>query len=318
MLLPRAVAALGDAAGIWTRRQAMEAGLSAKQIDALLRSGVWQALQRGIYCDGGTTPHAVQRAGAACLAAGNGSVATGRTAARAHRLPLIDDDDPATGRRQVDLDDVVTRPGVHRAPRRSAHRPAQLLLAQEVLDAHDVVLVSGVRVTSPARTLFWLARELDFCAAVAATDHALRSGDVTKPDLWALAKRLRGHRGVVAFRQVVAFADERAESALESVTRVVVTAPDLPLWTPQLKVRADGRVVARVDLGNDELQVAVEADGGAHHSGPAVAKDHARDELIGAGQWHAVHVSWFDARVRPDSVRARVRAVARERARAVA
>ncbi len=175
--------------------------------------------------------------------------------------------------------------------------------------------MAGVRVMSPSRTLFWLAREVSFAAAVAAADHALRSGAVTKPELWTLAHRLSGHRGVVAFRRVVDFADERAETAFESVTRVVVTAPDLPAWTPQLKVRSGGRIVARVDLGNEQLRLAVEADGGAHHSGPAVAKDRIRDETVGAGGWYAVHVSWFDARVRPDSVRARVRTVALARAR---
>lgn len=318
MLLPPAVAALGDAAGIWTRRQALAAGLTAGEVDTLLRSGSWQTLQRGIYCDGGTTPHPAQRAGAACLAAGAGSVAVGRTAARVHGMPLIDDDDPATDSRQLCFDDVITAAGVHRAPRLTPDRTAGLVLGQEILDGQDVVLVSGVRVTSPARTLFWLARELSFAAAVAATDHALRSEAVTKPELSALALRLAGHRGVVAFRRVVDFADERAETAFESVTRVVVTAPELPAWTPQLRVRSGGRVVARVDLGNERLRLAVESDGGAHHSGEAVAKDRARDEMVGAGGWYAVHVSWFDARVRPASVRARVRKVAAERLRDVA
>ena len=321
MRIPPAVAALGDAAGIWTRRQALSAGLTAGQVDARLRSGTWQTLHRGIYCDGGTTPHPAQRAGAACLAAGAGSVATGRTAARVHGLPLVDDDDPATGSCQHGLDDVATKSGVHRARRLgtgSPDVPATLALSQEVFEPEDVVLVSGVRVTTPARTLFHLAREQTFGAAVAAADHALRSESVTKEELSTLAARLGGRRGIVAFRRVVDFADARAETAFESVTRVVVTAPDLPAWTPQLKVRLGDRVVARVDLGNDALRLAVESDGGAHHSGTAVARDRTRDALIGAGGWYAVHVTWYDARVRPDSVRARVRAVALERSRAAA
>jgi hypothetical protein len=317
VLLPAAVAALGDAAGVWTRRQALAAGLTAHQIDALLANGSWQTLQRGIYTDGGTTPHPVQRAGGACLAAGKGSVAAGRTAARVHRFPLIDDDDPATGSRQIGIDEVVLGDGVHRATRGRGSIPsARLLLpSQELLLPGDITRVSGVRVMSQARTLFWLARELTFEAAVAATDHALRTRAVTKQDLWALADRLAGRRGVIAFRRVIAFADDRAETALESVTRVVVTAPDLPPWTPQLKVRSGGRILARVDLGNEQLQLAVEADGGAHHSGPAVAKDRMRDEVVGRLDWHAVHVTWFDARMQPAQVRARVRTVAGERAR---
>lgn len=316
MLLPPAVAALGDVAGTWTRRQALAAGLTAGQIDARLAAGLWQVLQRGVYTDGGTTPHPTQRAGAACLAGGRGAVAAGRTAARVHRFPLIDDEDPATGRREIGIDEVALRAGVHRAARavdRPAATPGMLRMSQELLPPEDVVRVSGVRVMTKVRTLFCLARDLPFEAAVAATDHALRVGDVTKDELTALAERLAGQRGVTAFRRVIAFADPRAESVHESVTRVVVTTPELPEWTPQLKVRSKGRVVARVDLGNDSLRLAVEADGAAFHSGKAVAKDRTRDELIGRLAWHAVHVSWFDARVRQDAVRARVRGVAAAR-----
>lgn len=316
MLLPPAVAALGDAAGVWTRQQALAAGLTAGQIDARLAAGLWQVLQRGVYTDGGTTPHPAQRAGAACLAGGRGAVAAGRTAARVHRIPLIDDDDPATGRRDIGIDEVALRAGVHRATRTidvPSSEPRTLRMSQEILLPEDVVRVSGVRVMTKVRTLFCLARDLPFEAAVAATDHALRAGDVTKDELTRLAERLAGYRGITAFRRVIAFADERAESVHESVTRVVVTSPELPEWTPQLKIRSGGRIVARVDLGNDAFLLAVEADGTAFHSGKAVAKDHSRDELIGRLSWHAVHVSWFDARVRQDAVRARVRAVAATR-----
>ena len=313
MLLPHAAAALGDAAGIWTRQQALAAGYTAGQIDTRRAMGLWQVLQRGVYTDGGTPPHPAQRAGAACLAGGRGAVAAGRTAARVHLFPLIDDEDPATGRCEIGIDEVALREGVHRASRAvdvPARQPGTLLMSQQQLPPQDVVLVSGVRVMTKARTLFSLARDLPFEAAVAATDHALRAGDVTKEDLETLAERLAGHRGVTAFRRVIAFADERAESVHESVTRVVVTGPDLPEWTPQLRVRSDGRIVARVDLGNNAFRLAVEADGTAFHSGKAVAKDHTRDELIGRLGWHAVHVSWFDARVRPEAVRARVRTAA--------
>jgi hypothetical protein len=305
-----AVAALGSAGGVWTRTQAHAAGLTRAQVERLLRAGTWQPLQRGIYTDGGTQPHPTQRAAAACLAAGPGAVALGRTAARVHGLPLVDDDDPATGRRQHLVDDVATREGTHRVVRRARSAgERELVVSQAVLPPEDVVLVSGVRVASAARTLFELARVLEPAAAVAATDHGLRTGTVDLDQLVAQASRLEGHRGVVAFRRVLELADARAESAFESVTRVVVSGDGMPAWTPQLPVLVDGRLVARLDLGNEALRLAVESDGGAHHSGAAVARDRARDDVIGRGGWYAVHLSWYDVRRRPGQVRARIRAV---------
>lgn len=106
------LSSLGDGtSGVWTRAQARRL-LTATQVDELVRTGVWQVLWRGVYADGGFVASAEQRAIAAVLATGGAdqplpawdgsgrtvlrAVASGRTAARVWRCPLIDDDDPAT------------------------------------------------------------------------------------------------------------------------------------------------------------------------------------------------------------------------------
>lgn len=120
------VSGLGHAtSGVWTRAQALVL-LRPGQVDELVRSGTWQVLWRGVYADGGIVVAPEQRAIAAVLAvggadqpsaagAGDGqrprTAASARTAARAWGLPLIDDDEPATGAVEHLLDHVaVGRP----------------------------------------------------------------------------------------------------------------------------------------------------------------------------------------------------------------
>jgi hypothetical protein len=145
-------------AGVWTRAAALQA-LPPGRIRAHLRNGTWQAVHRGIYTDGGVVLAPEQRAFAAVLAAGGASqsldawraVASTRTAARVWQLPLIDDDDPATGAQEQHLDEVAVRRPCGRAGALTGHVLA--LGPDEVLRRG-----SGLLITSVQRTLLDCAR----------------------------------------------------------------------------------------------------------------------------------------------------------------
>lgn len=279
--------------GVWTRRVALQA-LTPGEIDARLRAGTWQVVWPGTYADAGHVLDAEQRAVAAVLAsrarrAGRPAVACLRTAARLHGLPLVDDDDPSTGRREHRIEHVAV----------DRHVPA-LRLTGRVLHRHQLVLAPhevlrlpcGVLATTVARTLRDCARVLRPEALVCAADVALRRHLVALDEL---AGQLRPR------------ADAGAESPAETLARLLLQ-PVLPSLVPQVEVRdARGRIVARVDLGDPKARFAVECDGKRGHAGDVmVAKDRRRDALTAALGWHVERVTWHELRTAGPAVVRRV------------
>jgi hypothetical protein len=302
------LSSLGDSShGVWTRKQARQL-LSDGQIDTFVRLGVWQVLWRGVYADGGFVPDAEQRGHAAVLAVGGAAqygtpalgrhpliaVACRRTAARVWQFPLIDDADPATRSSQHLLDDVAvarTLPRQHSAGR-------TLLPWCCPLPREDVLrLVSGLWVTTPARTLLDCAAVLTHEALVCALDDSLHRSVVTREELNAAVGASRGRRGAVRLAAAVAAADGRAESPAETLARLLLL-PRLPDLEPQVELfdRA-ARLVACFDLGDRAVRLAVEADGTRNHAGTQmVAKDRRRDRVAEAYGWTTERATWFELR----------------------
>ena len=113
----------------------------------------------------------------------------------------------------------------------------------------EVVIVDGIRVTSPARTVIDVARTLPFEQAVAVADAALHGEILTADELEAALRRAGGARGLPAARRVVAFADGAADGPGESISRVRLARAGLPRPELQHVVRvATGRFIAQVDF----------------------------------------------------------------------
>jgi hypothetical protein len=309
------LSALGaDSRAVWTRREALELTTRGR-IATALREREWQVVWEGVYADGGIVLDAEQRAFAAVLASGGRgqelanwrAVASGRTAARVHGLPLIDDDDPATRAKEHLIDEVIChRPG---DLRRTLDGETRLLeRRQRVLTVGEVVrLPSGLLVTSVARTLFDCASVLSDEALVCIIDDALHRGLVTTEELRASAADRTGQGGCEAFRRAIELADSRAESPVETLTRLLLL-PHLPRLEPQVELRDDyGRPIARFDLGDRVARFAVESDGKRGHAGEQmVAKDQARDRKTRARGWRTERVRWFELRCRQPQLVARI------------
>lgn len=281
--------------GVWTWAQARRAGFSSSGIRRACADGHWQVLLRGTYTDGGCAPGPSHRAWAAVLAAGGPgrAVAAGRTAARLHGLPLVDDDDPVLRRHESREDDVAVRralrdrPGLH--PRTWSYAPA------------EVGTIGGCPVPGLTRTLWDLRLVLRPEALVCALDAALHDGRVTPQHLEA--QRRPGARGLRAYETAVRLADGRAESPLETLTRLVLL-PVLPDLEPQVEVfDASARLLARVDLGLRRLCLAVEADGASHTGTVSLAEDRERGRRTG---WAFERVGWAEVRCRPGELQERV------------
>lgn len=302
--------------GIWTRADALVL-LSPAQVDGFVRRGDWQVVWRGVYADAGHVLDVEQRALAAVLAAGGDvaersgdspppllAVAAGRTAARVWRIPLVDDHDPATDAWEHLLDDVAVRRHVNaRQHAGRTLRPRELSLQPDDVVRHE----SGLWLTGPLRTLVDCADLLEPDALVCALDDVLHRELVTADELEAAVAVRRGDRSAPALRTAVSLSDGRAESPSETLARLILK-PALPDLVPQVELYDEtGGLLARFDLGDERVRLAVEADGRRGHAGEEmVAKDRRRDWRSSQRGWWTERATWYDVRRRQRELRWRV------------
>lgn len=312
--------------GIWTAEDAMP--LSRSAIQWRVTSEEWQRPFEGVYASGGYELSAEQWAIAAVLASGssrdlrqksvtrNVAVAGGRSAARVWGLPLIDDNDPATMAHERLLHDVITHRVRTRGRRRAPHSnrtpvPGARVLHRHAfdLDAHDVVRrPSGLWVTTALRTALDCCLLLDEDAAVCLLDQALRTEQFTPAALAASVDRRAGSRGIERIRRLMSLVDARAESVGETLARLRLK-PWIPDLEPQVRIRDErGEIMARADLADPKVKLAIEVDGRVGHEGrQMVAKDRRRDRRTEDQGWTTERVTWFELRRQPDEFVIRIR-----------
>lgn len=182
-------------------------------------------------------------------------------------------------------------------------------------DRH-VTNVGGIPSTTAARTVIDIARWVSYRSGVVVADSALRNG-TTRPELAAIASDCARWPGIRKAREVVEFADSRAASALESVSRVAFAEAGLP--PPQLQVPIgdpewpDGIV----DFLWEEYGVIGEADGMFKYDGSPMAlrAEKLRQEALEARGYIVVRWTWDDIWRRPDWVVDRLRRAMAEGAR---
>lgn len=177
------------------------------------------------------------------------------------------------------------------------------------LTADEVVVVDGVRRTTPLRTVLDLAQVLPLDEAVAAADSALRQTLVDLSELVAALSGRRG-RGAGGPRRVAPLVDPHAGSVLESLLRVLLHLAGLTAPEPQFEVRErDGSFVARVDVAWPAARLVVEVDGFAFHSDRAAYRsDRRRVNALERLGWRVLRFSWEDVRHHPEEVVRTVRA----------
>jgi len=175
------------------------------------------------------------------------------------------------------------------------------------------VQTSPFPATTPARTVIDLARWVSFRGGVVVADSAIRLG-VSRPELERVAQDCTRWPGICKAREVLAFADGRAESPLESVSRVVFHEMLLP--TPELQavlVRDEfGHPKTIVDFYWEEFRVVGEADGLLKYDDDeeerrSLREEKLRQEELEALGFTVVRWTWDDIWRRPDWVVARLR-----------
>lgn len=250
-----------------------------------MRNGTLTRARRGVYVEGVPPDdpfgNHLLRLTAALHLAGERVVASHWSAAALWGLPI-----PTKMIRTVWL----TSPGVGGGYLRNGVRRCR-----GELSADDVAQVERVRCTSLARTVTDLARMTTFEQGVMLADAALRQGLKRA----ALADRIAaaaGWTGVARARAVAEFADGRAESPMESVTRVAISRVGVPMPELQRNIYdANGNWLARVDFCWDDVGLIGEYDGVDKYSmdsdqpASAVIAEKARDAKLRDAGWMVVH-----------------------------
>ena len=144
--------------------------------------------------------------------------------------------------------------------RRSGGRSTGRVARHSTVGDLPTTTSGGLTTTTAARTAVDLARCCGLRQGVVAADHVLRTGVATRAEMQAMVDQLAGVHGIKAARAAVAFADARAESAGESISRLLIhelgfQAPDL-----QVEVVVKGRRY-RSDFGWENGALLGEFDG---------------------------------------------------------
>lgn len=132
----------------------------------------------------------------------------------------------------------------------------------------DVMVVNGVRVTTPLRTALDLGCCLHRREAFAALTSFARIHDLTSTDYVRSLGRYRRRRGVVQLRGLVGLVDPRVESPREAWVLLAIADAGLALPEPQVWIEVDGIATYRLDFGYRRHRVCVEYDGLEAHQSP--------------------------------------------------
>lgn len=267
-------------AGLLTKRQCTDAGLSREQVRRLLRSHELTAMVRGVVLLGAAVPPSGTRSAAldlsrrraellGLLAYGSRAISTGLCA-----LVLIG----VRGAPAALSPEVALESG---DPRR---RIPGIRIRQTVVA--DRIHLDGFTLASPEVALAQAIPEVDRKTAIALMDSALHLRLVSTDGLERAHDLARGHRRVARTHGWWAQADGRAESPAETAARITCADAGYPPDALQLVIHDHrGQFLARVQLGwqlPDGRWLLAEVDGVDIHGTPAavIADLHRQNPLI--------------------------------------
>jgi hypothetical protein len=253
----------GRCGGVFTRLEALEAGVPAPVIRTRLRRGEWLAVRRGLYVTAEVYLQATKTAvGAHLLAAAAALRATTETVI-SHESSAL-----AMGYKVLHHPALPSLTKADR-PGRSGDQLIDGTLYTAPLPDHHVTVVAGMASTAPARTVSDVARRRGFRAGVVTADSALRHG-LKREELLAVADECAGWPGAPCAKAVAMFADADAESPLESVSRVAMFLRALP--RPRLQTwHGEHERLGRSDFDWLKYETIGEADGLEKYEGKPFA-----------------------------------------------
>lgn len=253
---PQLEAVAATQGGIFLRRQALASGVTAKEFDLLTRGAQspWVRIRYGVYIRRDQwssldeTRQWLLRDRSALLVCDRGTILSHSSAARLSGLPLYGVDDNLTH---------VTRLRTH--ARRVNRVEAEIKHHCARIAASDVIVIDGLQLTGPERTVMDLTTEFGYETGLVAADAALHAG-ASRAELHRIAELTPNNAGTPRRRAVAADADPKAESPLETLARVLLRKIGIDDVQTQFEISVDGKAI-RTDLYSSALHHVFECDG---------------------------------------------------------
>lgn len=276
------------------RQQALDLGMTPRQIHDRLRSGWLVPVHQSVYRVGDGRPSVEQAVLAACLATGSRAVASHRSAAALWGLRGVEG------------------PGAEITLFENRHRPLAGVVVHRTgaLGAVEVSRTRRIPVTTPARTLL----DLGAVAPVEVVESALEDALMRRLVGFELLERTigrlggPGRNGAGVLRDLVRERDPATaptQSRLEDELLRVLRNGGLPEPVRQYNV---GGVL--LDAAYPQVRLGIEADSRIWHGGRLdVQRNSDKANVLLAHGWRVLHFTWADVRRRAADV---VAGVARE------
>lgn len=239
-----------------------------------LRSS-YRAIFPDVYLpDDGLVPTLRQRAEAAWLWSGQQGVIGGVAASALHGSKWVHDETA------IDL--------IHTNPR----GPRGIRTHRDTLLPEEFGFVAGVPVTTATRTVFDLGRWLSRNDAVARLDALSQATGFSRQGVFTVILDHPGARHVRRLETALALHDPGAQSPQETWLRLLIVDAGYPRPLTQLPIDCgDGYPRYYLDMGWEDVMVAVEYDGAHHRSDPDQARhDIVRHETLTELGWIVIRV----------------------------
>ncbi|WP_248759640.1 DUF559 domain-containing protein [Pseudarthrobacter sp. SSS035] len=159
----------------------------------------------------------------------------------------------------------------------------------------EVMVLDGMRISTPARTWLDLASLIPLEDLVAVGDQLIRQPRPglearlapwsTLPELHEMLKRHPKLKGIVKAREAAELIRSGADSAPETFLRLALTSAGLPEPELQLRIVESDPYSPAADLGYRAQRIAIQYDGGHHLTREQQSRDNRRDELFNAAGW---------------------------------
>jgi hypothetical protein len=281
--------------GVFTREQAIAAGVNPRNIGDRSSSGVYERLQPGVFGIVGAPEQWHRSVIAAVFAATEPAAASHRTAA--YLWGMLD--------RRPDAIEVVSLR--HKRVKRLRHQVRE----SKDLRPSDIVTVDGIPTTSSIRTIVDLGASAAPWVVERCLDTGLRKElfDVWDVQRFIMRVARKGRNGIGTIRPLVEQRltwDGITASDLEDLFRRVVAPLPYPMPDVQYRVfESNGEPVGRFDFAYQVRMALIETDSEGFHMDPAsFQRDREKQNRAHALGWTVYRFTWRQLVDDPDSVRA--------------
>lgn len=286
--------------GTFSTQEAVALGLSRATLNRRVADGVFVRVARGVLALPGTAtrPDIEMRAAMRTL----GAVVSHQSAARIHDLEPIEDSLPSV---------TVSHRGTHTFPGVIVHQSTDLL-------EEHVMEISGIRVTTPPRTIVDLSKISGSRRLERIVENALVAGKVDLEELAELTTALsrRGKVGIKRMRRVIERLSGNAlsESELERLLVELIVNAGLPEPVKQFHAPWLRRLNGRVDLAYPQYKILIEGDSRRWHGTfDAFESDRTRDNAAQIAGWIILRITWRMIERQPSMVIQTVKAALESR-----